>query len=181
MSFPPAWNTADLLSLLPGPLRRRQRYPSPCSGRWFPRNCWGPKITCCWHWSLWTITWPSRMLSSLKSYIVKIVWSMPRRDLPHYFSAFGSKWFVLTKHLPYNYFLLQVLDSLECLTGTIGVELTSLKNMNERYLREWDEARAKVEKIRSDLEARYRADLQAACVFTIDEYKPSDTTTRKGL
>ena len=60
------------------------------------------------------------------------------------------------------------------LVGTVGAELNSVRSRNDRYLKEQDAARAVVEKIRSDLEVKYQANLLSARASAVEEHKASE-------
>lgn len=72
------------------------------------------------------------------------------------------------------FFLFQVLASLLRLNDIEGVELTSLGNPNDKYLKERDAGRNKVQRILSKLEAKHQADLFSARASAMDEYKSSE-------
>ena len=60
------------------------------------------------------------------------------------------------------------------LVGLLGSELTSLRQRNDRFLKERDAARDETAKVRSELTRKFRADLEAARLAAVEEYKASE-------
>ena len=60
------------------------------------------------------------------------------------------------------------------LVGLLGSELTSLRQRNDRFLKERDAARDETAKVRSELTRKFREDLEAARLAAVEEYKASD-------
>ena len=63
------------------------------------------------------------------------------------------------------------------LVGLLGSELTSLRQRNDRFLKERDAARDETVKTRSELTElarKFQADLEAARLAAVEEYKASE-------
>ena len=60
------------------------------------------------------------------------------------------------------------------LVGLLGSELTSLRQRNDRFLKERNAAMDETVKIRSELTRKFQADLEAARLAAVEEYKASE-------